>query len=165
MRRLRALYAAVVQSVNATAKRIAHQRSAFDAEVIEQCQHRIGAVAVVLLVLGVLVGVAVAGLVDGDDMEVPGQHGDVAAEVRPARGARAAAVQQHHGLAIALAGLVIVQAHIPATGAHLGISRGGIEGDFLLCDFNLSCVMALSHILKLWALSGISGCILFIWAT
>ena len=58
----------------AATERITHQRSTFDAEVVEQVQQRGGAVAVVLLVLGVLVGVAVARLVDGQHVEVPRQH-------------------------------------------------------------------------------------------
>ena len=85
----------------AAAQRIAHQRSAFDAEMVEQVEQGGGAVAVVLLVLGVLVGVAVAGLVDGEHVELLGQHGDVAAEVRPARRPGPAAVQQHHRLRVA----------------------------------------------------------------
>lgn len=39
----------------------ANQRCAFDAEVVEQCEHGLRAVAVVLLVFGVLVGVPVPG--------------------------------------------------------------------------------------------------------
>ena len=40
-------------------------------EALRFGQHRFGAVAVVLLMFGVLVRVAVAGLVDGDDMDEP----------------------------------------------------------------------------------------------
>ena len=117
----------------AAAERIAHQRSAFDAEVVEQVQQRGGAVAVVLLVLGVLVGVPVAGLVDGQHVEVLRQHADVAAEVRPARRAGPAAVQQHDRLLVADARLVVVQPHVVA---DLRIARGRFERDLLLlCGF------------------------------
>ncbi len=102
-------------------------------QMVEQVQQRGRAVAVVLLVFGVLVGVAVARLVDGEHMEVLGQHGDVASEVRPARRTGAAAVQQHDRLLVTDAGLVIVQPHVLA---DLRIAGGRLERDLLLlCGF------------------------------
>ena len=62
-------------------------------------------------------------LVHGNDVEVPGQRGDVAAEVRPTGRAGAATVQQHHRLVVALAGLVVVQPHIAISGPDVGIAR------------------------------------------
>ena len=113
----------------AAAERIAHQRSAFDAEVVEQVQQGGGAVAVVLLVLGVLVGVAVAGLVDGQHVEVLREHGDVLREVRPARRAGPATVQQHDRLVVADTRFVVVQPHVLS---DLGVARRRLEGDLLL---------------------------------
>ena len=117
----------------AAAERITHQCSAFDAEVVEQVQQRGGAVPVVLLVLGVLVGMPVAGLIDRQHVEVPRQYRDVLREVRPARRTGTAAVQEHNGLIVAHAGFVVVQAHVIA---HLRVARGRLEGDLLLlCSF------------------------------
>ena len=113
----------------AAAQRIAHQRSAFDLQVIEQVEQCGGAVAVVLLVFGVLVRMAVSRLVDGEDVEVLRQYGDVLGEVRPARCAGTAAVQQHDRLLVADAGFVIVQPHVLA---DLRIPGGRLERDLLL---------------------------------
>src|SRR6476619_21879 len=117
----------------AAAKRITHQRSAFDAEVVEQVQQSGGAVAVVLLMLGVLVGVPVAGLVDGEHVKVLRQHADVAAEVGPARRTGPAAVQQHDRPPMTGTRLVVVQPHVVA---NLRVARGRFECDLLLlCGF------------------------------
>ena len=100
--------------------------------MIEQCQHGIGAVAVVLLMLGVFIGVPVAGLVDSQHMKVLCQNADVAPEVRPTRRTRTTAVQEHDGLLIADTSLVIMQAHIAIASTHLGELRGGFEGQVLM---------------------------------
>ena len=110
------------------AERITHQRSAFQAEMIEQVQQRGGAVTVVLLMLGVLVGVSVARLVDGEHVKVLRQNRDVAPEVRPARRTGSTAVQQHDRLIVADAGLVVVQPHVIS---HLGVARGRLERYFV----------------------------------
>ena len=110
----------------AAAQRIAHQRSTFDAEVVEQVQQGGGAVAVVLLMLGVFVGVPVTGLIHRQDAELLREHADVAAEVRPTRRPRSAAVQQHHRWCVGVAGFVVVQPHVVA---DLRIARGGFERD------------------------------------
>jgi hypothetical protein len=66
-------------------------------------------------------------------MEVLGQHGDIAAEVGPARRARPTAVQQHDRLFIPNSGLVVVQPHVVA---DLRVARGRLECDLLLlCGF------------------------------
>ncbi len=104
--------------------------------MVEQVQQRGRAVAVVLLVLGVLVGMPVARLIDGQDVEVLRQHGDVAPEVRPTRRAGAPAVQKHDRLFVADARLVIVQAHGWALAAYVGKARRRLECDLLLlCSF------------------------------
>ena len=101
----------------AAAQRVTDQGGTFDAEMVEQGEYGVGAVTVVLLVFGVFVGQPVPGLVDRDDVEMVGQHRDVAAEVRPARRSRPAAVKQHNGGAAA--GLVVVQPHVALPGADI----------------------------------------------
>ena len=81
-----------------------------------------------LPVLGTLVGVAVAGLVDGQHVKVLRQHRDVAGEVRPARRTGSAAVQQHDRLLFANASLVIVQLE-RSVNVDFGEAGGGLEGE------------------------------------
>ena len=79
-----------------------------------------------LPVLGAFVGVPVAGLIDGEHMKLLRQHRDVAREVRPARRAGTAAVQQHHRLLVADTRLVIVQLQ-RSVNVDVRITRGGLE--------------------------------------
>ena len=62
----------------AAAQRIAHQRNTSQAQLIEQAFQRPRRVVVELPVLGPLVRVPVAGLVDGQHMKLLSQHRDIA---------------------------------------------------------------------------------------
>jgi hypothetical protein len=62
----------------ATAQRITHQRNASQAQLIEECLQRCCGVPVELAVLRAFAGVAVAGLIDGQHVEVLREHLDVA---------------------------------------------------------------------------------------
>lgn len=114
----------------AAAQRITYQRNPTQPQLVEEPLESGGGIAVELPVLGPLVGVAVSGLVDGQHVEMLGQHRDIAGEVGPAGRARPAAVQQHHRLVVADTGLVVVQFQ-RSVDVDFGEARRGFEGDFL----------------------------------
>ena len=82
--------------------------------------------------LGAFVGVAVAGLIDGENVKTLRQHRNVAREVRPARGSGTAAVQQHHRLVVTDARFVVVQLQ-RAVDVYLDEPRGGLESQLFGC--------------------------------
>src|SRR4029077_20892033 len=95
---------------------------------VEQLEDRVGAERVELLgQLGELVRLAETRLVDGEYVEAFGQHGEVAAEVRPRRSARTATVQHHDRRVGRVAGAVVVQ---PQARRQLGERAGRLGGQF-----------------------------------
>ena len=114
----------------ATAQRIPYQRNTSQTQLVEQSFQGSGGVVVELPVLRAFVGVTVAGLVDRQYVETLRQHRDVAGEVRPARRARTAAVQQHHRLVVADTRLVVVQLQ-RSVDVNLNEPRGRLKGQLL----------------------------------